>query len=137
MNEKIFLDTNIVADIIDANRKGHSQAIKLMERLIDEMFEICVSEDMLTTLFYISKDKKRTLEFFSHVVFTDWLVLHFDNDVLKDGVAIALEKSLDLEDVWQCLCAKQEGCGTIITNDLDFCDCGSIEVVTVEKYLLT
>jgi len=134
VNKKIFLDTNIVADIIDVNRKGHMQSMKLMERLIDEMAEIYVSEDMLTTLFYISKDKKKTLEFFRHVVFTDWVVLHFGKDVLQEGVGVALEQEADLEDVWQCLCAKQEGCGALITNDLMFLTCG-IEVVTVEKYL--
>lgn len=127
MSKKIFLDTNIVADIIDAKRENHTKAMKLMEKIIDDNQVVCISEDMLTTLFYISKNKKETLEFFQNVIFIDWEILNFTKDILQNGVELSLQNALDLEDVLQCLCAKQCGCETIVTNDNKFYNCG-IEV---------
>jgi predicted nucleic acid-binding protein len=135
MLKKVFLDTNIVADIIDAQRVHHQSAMRLVEKLIDEAYDICISEDMLSTLFYISKDKKGTLDFFQNVIFEDWEILHFGHTVVRDGVATALKEALDLEDVLQCLCAKNHGCDTIVTNDMRFYNCG-IRIVSAEAFLV-
>lgn len=134
MGKKIFLDTNIVADIIDAKRVNHVRSMELMKKLIVEGSTVCISEDMITTLFYISKEKSATLQFFKNVVFVDWEILYFGNNVLIEGVDLALESHIDLEDLLQCLCAKKYGCDTIITNDLSFSSCG-IEVKKMEEYM--
>lgn len=134
MGKKIFLDTNIVADIIDANRVKHEQAIHIMEKLIEDDCRVCISEDILTTLFYISKSKAQTLEFFKNVILLDWEVLSFGKSTLQEGVDIALQVSVDLEDTLQCLCAKHNGCQTIITNDSGFYDCG-LNIVNGEQFL--
>lgn len=44
------------------------------------------------------------------------------------------EKNLDLEDLLQCLCAKENGCGYLITNDKKFCDCG-VKVMSSVEFL--
>lgn len=134
MSKKIFLDTNIVADIIDAKRANHEKAMKLMEKLIYDDFVVCISEDMLTTLFYISKEKTETLEFFKNVIFQDWEILNFNKKILGDGVELSLKSSLDLEDIFQCLCAKQNGCEIIITNDSKFYNCG-LEIFSIEQFI--
>ncbi|MDD2652771.1 MAG: type II toxin-antitoxin system VapC family toxin [Sulfurimonas sp.] len=134
MSKKIFLDTNVVADIIDAKRENHTKAMKLMEKTVNDNYVVCISEDMLTTLFYISKNKKETLEFFQNVIFIDWEILNFTKDILQNGVELSLQNALDLEDVLQCLCAKQSGCETIVTNDNKFYNCG-IEVKSYD-YLI-
>lgn len=134
MAKKIFLDTNIVADIIDAKRAKHVPAMQLMEKVIEEEMVVCVSEDMLTTLFYISKEKQQTLEFFQHVVFIDWEVFGFGRAILEEGTRLALSQNADLEDVLQCLCAKQNGCEIMVTNDGRFYDCG-LEIMDVEQFL--
>lgn len=134
MSKKIFLDTNVVADIIDAKRVGHQRAMELVEKAIYEDFALCVSEDMLTTLFYISKEKAKTLEFFKNVVFVDWEILNFSKEILFEGVELAQDGNLDLEDVLQCLCAKHNSCTAIITNDSKFFNCG-LEIFSVEQFL--
>lgn len=134
MSKKIFLDTNIVADIIDAKRANHEKAMKLMEKLIYDDFVVCTSEDMLTTLFYISKEKTQTLEFFKNVIFKDWEVLNFSKRILCDGVELSLNSNLDLEDIFQCLCAKHNGCDIIITNDSKFYNCG-LEIFSIEQFI--
>lgn len=132
--KKVFLDTNIVADMIDASRKGYELSIELLEKLLVNEYEICISEDMLSTLFYISDDKKRTLEFFENIVFIDWQVLAFGRDVITQATGLSLQLNLDLEDLFQCLCAKEHGCGVLISNDKKFYNCG-IEVLQVGNFL--
>jgi predicted nucleic acid-binding protein len=134
MGKKIFLDTNIVADIIDAKRANHSQAIRVMEKLIEDDCRVCISEDILTTLFYISKSKAQTLEFFKNVILVDWEILSFGKETLQEGVDIALTEGVDLEDTLQCLCAKHNGCETIITNDSGFYGCG-LDIMNCEQFL--
>ncbi|MCK9373089.1 MAG: type II toxin-antitoxin system VapC family toxin [Sulfuricurvum sp.] len=134
MGKKIFLDTNIVADLIDANRVNHSPAIRMMEKLIEDDCGVCISEDILTTLFYISKSKAQTLEFFKNVILVDWEILSFGKETLHEGVDIALTEGVDLEDTLQCLCAKHNGCETIITNDSGFYGCG-LNIVSSEQFL--
>ena len=65
---KIFLDTNIVADLIHTSRPNHNKAMILLKQLILDNYEICISEDMITTLYYILKDKTSTLGFLEDVV---------------------------------------------------------------------
>lgn len=134
MSKKIFLDTNVVADIIDAKRASHDNAIKLMQKLIYDDFIVCISEDMLSTLFYISKEKTQTLAFFKNVIFQDWEILNFSKKILNDGVELSLKNSLDLEDIFQCLCAKQNGCDIVITNDSKFYNCG-LEIFSIEQFI--
>jgi len=130
---KIFLDTNIVADLIDISRPNHIQTLELLKHLIVNSYEICISEDMITTLYYILKNKKTTLEFIENVIFTDWHILVFGENVLKEAVKVSSEKNLDLEDVLQCLCAKENGCEILITNDREFFNCG-LSIYTTEEF---
>lgn len=134
MGKKIFLDTNIVADIIDAKRAKHLQAMRLMEKVITDDCGVCVSEDILTTLFYISKEKRQTLEFFKNVILVDWEIVSFGKNILHEGVDLALKDGVDLEDALQCLCAKHNGCEIIITNDSRFYDCG-LKIMNIEQFL--
>jgi predicted nucleic acid-binding protein len=45
-----------------------------------------------------------------------------------------LGNSLDLEDILQCLCAKENGCDVLITNDKKFYDC-DIKIMTIKEFL--
>jgi predicted nucleic acid-binding protein len=132
--KRIFLDTNIVADIIQKARPNHNNSMKLLEYLILNNYEICISEDMITTLYYILKDKKTTLGFLENLVFIDWTILIFGEKVLKNAVKLSLEENIDLEDTLQCLCAKENGCEVLVTNDKKFYNCG-IKIMTAKEYL--
>jgi predicted nucleic acid-binding protein len=131
---KIFLDTNIVADIIHTSRPNHNKSMILLKQLIVNNYEICISEDMITTLYYILKDKITTLGFTDDVIFVDWTILTFGKNVLNQAVKLSLKENLDLEDTLQCFCAKENGCGILITNDKKFYDCG-ISIYTTEEFL--
>jgi len=133
-NKKIFLDTNIVVDMIDAKREHHKDSILLLKMFIIEGYEVFISEDMLSTLYFISKDKKATLEFFENIIYVDWNIMSYGQKVISEATNISLIKGIDLEDTLQCLCAKNNGCNLLITNDKKFVNCG-IEIVNYERFL--
>ena len=133
MNKKIFIDINVVIDFLDRSRSRHEQAIKLFRYLTEEGYILCISEDMLTTIFYILKNKTLALEFLNMAV-EKWQVIHFGKEIIKEAIKICLENNLDLEDVLQCLCARENNCIMLLTNDVQFYNCG-IDVHTVEQFL--
>jgi len=83
--------------------------------------------------FYINSDKKKILNFFN-IIYKRWIILPFSKQVIKEAIEISLEKNLDLEDTLQYLCAKENNCQALITNDKNFSDYG-IEVYTPEEFL--
>ncbi len=120
---KIYFDTNIVLDIIDPTRKNHDKAKRLWELSAIYQYKIMISEDMLSTIFYINKDQNYTLEFFK-IIYKRWEIVPFGKDVIKRAIELSLEKKLDIEDVLQCFCAKENGCNLFVTGDKKFYDCG-------------
>jgi predicted nucleic acid-binding protein len=131
--KRIFLDTNVVLDILDGTRMHHEKASTLLKTAIFNRIEIAISEDMLSTLYYIHKDKTKCLRFLE-VVQRDWLVLAFGKDVIDQAIKHALDEQIDLEDALQCLCAKEHHCDALITHDQKFYDC-SLPIMTIEQFL--
>lgn len=132
--KKIFLDTNIVLDFLDKKRPLHHQAKTLMQKLILEDYEIYISEDMLSTIFYISKEKEQVLSFFATIMHK-WSVVSYGNSLIVEAINMCQENSgQDLEDTLQCLCAKKHQCIYIVTSDKGFVKCG-VEVVGYEHLL--
>ena len=135
MNSKnIYFDSNIVLDIIDSNRDNYKNANKLFKFCIFNNYKIFISEDMLSTIYSIHKDKKQVLEFFK-VIQNDWNVSIFGKAVVESAIELSLKNNLDLEDVLQCLCAKENDCDIFITNDKKFDNCG-IEIMTSEEFII-
>ena len=132
-SKKVFLDTNVVLDILDSSRPNSDSIKALLEKLIIDKYTVVISEDMLSTLFYIQKDKRKTLEFFK-IIYKRWVISSFGKDVIKEAIDLSFENSLDLEDVLQCLCAKENGCDVLITNDKKFYDC-DIKIMTIKEFL--
>jgi len=126
----IFLDTNIVLDILIKDRTNHIYITPLLKKLSD--YEVYISEDMLSTIYYITKDKTKTLEFFKFIK-DEWNIVHFGKSVVEDAVNFSLKNSTDLEDTLQCFCAKEYGC-LLITSDKNFIDC-DIKIVDYDKFL--
>ena len=132
-NKKVFFDANILLDIIIRERKGYQDAKKLWKYLVLENIDIVISEDILTNVFYISKNKKDTLIFFK-LIQNRWEITPFGEKIISDAIEHSFENNLDLEDVLQCFCAKENGCHLLITNDKRFHDCG-MTLMTTKDFL--
>ena len=123
MNSKnVFLDTNIIIDFLDKTRQNHLLAVELIEALIIEDYEIFISEDMLSTIYYLIRDKKKVLMFLKDILI-EWSIVPFNKDVVLKAIEISLETKKDFEDMLQCLTAKKYNC-VLITNDRKFVNCG-------------
>lgn len=116
-SKKVFLDINIIVDFIEPARARNKSAIQLFELLISNSYQIYISEDMLSTIFYIVKDKSLVLRFFK-VIQDKWHIVGFGGAVIRQAIDLSLEKSLDFEDTLQCLCAKENN-WEAIKNDLN------------------
>ena len=132
--KSVFLDTNIVLDILDSDRANHSDAKQLLAKVINDGYGVFISEDMLSTIFYIIKNKQAVLSFFK-LILQQWQVVPFGNEVISGAIDRCLQnQGQDFEDTLQCLCAKQLKCDFLITHDANFTDCG-IPVLTINKFL--
>ncbi|MEA2046967.1 MAG: type II toxin-antitoxin system VapC family toxin [Campylobacterota bacterium] len=133
MSKKIFLDTNIIIDFLDEKRDNHKKVEGLIAYLTLNAYTIIISEDMMSTIFYIIKNKRTTLLFFQKIL-QKWEVVPYGKVLIEKAIALALEKELDLEDVLQCLCAKENQCSVLITEDRRFLECG-ISVMGTDDFL--
>ena len=129
---RVYLDTNIILDFLDQTRPAHNDVQAIVRHLIMNDIETYLSEDMLTTIYYIAKDKSKALEFFEAVLKL-WKVVPFGQSLIFDAISIS-KNGDDFEDVLQCLTAKANGCNVLITNDQKFYHCG-IEVMSASTYL--
>ena len=92
------------------------------------------SEDMLSTIFYISKDKEKVLLFFETII-DKWSVVPYGKELISEAIIeCKMTKGQDLEDTLQCLCAKKHNCTYIVTSDKGFIDCG-VEVISYDDML--
>jgi len=122
--KKIFLDTNIILDFLDKKRALHKDAKLLIQKLIIENYDIYISEDMISTIYYVGKDKEKILNFFKTII-NRWSVVPFGTELILEAVEICQKNpTQDLEDTLQCLCAKRYDCKYIVTFDKNFIDCG-------------
>lgn len=133
MNKKIFLDINIVIDIIDEARASHLNAKNMLIKIIEQDYEIYISEDVITTIYYVLKGNIKVLYFFKNIV-RRWNVVSFGKDMIEESIDFSIQNNSDLEDTLQCLCAKKNGCKIFITSDKKFIDCG-IEILDYEQFL--
>ncbi len=131
--KSVFLDTNIIVDLLETSRPNHAKALQLIDKIILADVNIFISEDMLSTIYYIIKNKNNTCSAFQEIL-AQWQIATFGANVIKRALKMCINNpNLDLEDTLQCLCAKQNQCDLLISNDKNFIDCG-IKIVNYEQF---
>jgi predicted nucleic acid-binding protein len=134
---KIFLDTNIVLDFLDDKRLKNREAIKIIENAIINKNKLVISEDILTTVYYIAKktvSRKRILVVFEMIV-SEFLIVNFGKNVIKKSIKLCQRSNKsDFEDVSQAVCAESHQCDMIITNDKNFPKL-KVPVKTAEEFV--
>jgi predicted nucleic acid-binding protein len=118
---------------MDKNRAGYTNAVTLLDLIIERNGEILISEDMLSTIYYIIEEKVYALDFLDFIR-QRWQIVPFGKEVVTQAIKEAAKKNLDLEDTLQCFCAKAYGCDVLVTNDKGFVSCG-IPVMSVNELL--
>ena len=121
--KRVFLDTNIIVDLI-ADRKPFSKySIEIFKRAEDKRIKLFTSSHSIATTHYLLKkylEEKLLREVLQNLL--DYIsVISVDIDVIKKGLR---SKHRDFEDSIQILCAaKIEKIDCIVTRNIkDFRD---------------
>ncbi len=131
--KKVFLDTNIIVDLIADRRPFSKYAIEIFNKAEEKKIEIFTSSHSIATTHYLFKkylDEKPLRKVLYNLL--DYLtVVPVDIDVLKKGLR---SKHKDFEDAIQILCASSiEKIDCIVTrNTKDFKD-SEILVMTPDE----
>lgn len=131
--KKVFLDTNIIVDLI-ADRKPFSKyAIELFNKAEKRKIQLFTSSHSIATTHYLLKkylEEKELRDVLSNLL--DYLtIIPVGVDVLKKGLR---SKHKDFEDAIQIICASTvEKIDCIVTRNIkDFRDC-EILVLTPDE----
>lgn len=139
--KKIFLEANILIDILDDKRPTSSESAKVYEILVRgmEKFRLYTSCDLLTTVYYFTRkplgqkmalDKIKKL---NQII----KVIEFGHKEVEEAIELMErnEKYSDLEDTIQYVMARKEKCDYIITNGKAFAS-GDVPVLSSEEALV-
>ena len=136
MNNRLFIDTNVMLDLL-GERVPHYDSIAKIATLADKgKIKMIVSALSYATVFYLLskyeesnkvKEKLRKFKIISEIS-------DLDNKVIEKGLS---SNFIDFEDSLQYYCAIKADCNILITrNGKDF-KSSEIPVMTAEEYLLS
>jgi len=134
--KKVFLDTNIIVDLI-ADRKPFSKyAIEIFQLAEENKIQIFTSSHSIATTHYLLKkyiDEKSLREVLYNLL--DFLtVISVDIDIIKKGLR---SNHKDFEDSIQILCASSiENINHIITRDGKDFKGSEIPVLSPDEFFL-
>lgn len=116
--KKIFLDTNIIVDLI-ADRKPFSKyAIEIFQKAEEKEFELFTSSHSIATTHYLLKKyvDEKVLRDVLYNLFDYLTIIAVDIDILKKGLR---SNHKDFEDSIQILCASTiEQIDCIVTRNI-------------------
>lgn len=132
---KIFLDTNILLDLL-LERDKFEEAMIILNSVERGIHEAVILDITLVNVDYIAKKQKVDAKEFLKLIVKNCKITSVSNDLSLE--ALTLDNN-DFEDSLQYVCAKNEACEQIVTNDKGFY-VGELEVVSsvgfVEGFLL-
>ncbi len=135
---KVFLDTNIILDVLDARRHSAQTSIRIMELARKGYLEAVVTTQSILDAYYIASRcgiKKSEVD-----SLTKWMMSTINVRVINEpDIREALRKdNPDFEDNCQLAHADFEGCDYFITNDkkvLKRTDFSPIKMITPEQFV--
>lgn len=134
-DNKLFIDTNIILDILDDKRISHSSSRELIQTCLLDEITMAISDDIITTVYYLAQktvERKVLLEFMKFLN-ENFTLLSFDNHIIDEAIKICLENSAyDFEDTLQAVCAKTNSYKDIVTNDKKFPNIEGIKLKRVK-----
>ena len=127
MLTKVLLDTNIVMDLFDEERRSSEYSIKAVEYLLDNDAFLYVNSDTLTTAFYLLRNQKKATfkESLNAIRETSLLcdLISIEHDDVMEALILCEDEQTaykDYEDALQYVCAKKIDASLILTNDKGF-----------------
>lgn len=136
MSQRLFLDTNIILDLLGERHPFYLPIAKIATLAEKEMVELISSPIAFATVNYLltkyenaqaARDKLRKFK-----------VLCTSGNLNDQIVDMGLNSSFtDFEDALQYYCALHAGCGIIITRNGQHFKASALPVMTAEEFLIS
>ena len=127
---KIFLDTNILLDLL-LQREKFEEAMIIFNSIEKGIHEGVVLDITLVNVEYISRKQEIDTKEFLKLMVENCKVVGADNNLSMEALNL---NNNDFEDSLQYVCAKNEMCEQIITNDKGFY-LGELEVLGSSEFV--
>ncbi len=127
---KIFIDTNIFLDLI-LKRERYKEALKIFNAISNRMFTGVILDITILNIDYIAKKQVKDIRDFLNLINDTFTIIGANNKSISKALKIS---NNDLEDNLQYICANENKCDMIITNDKNFCS-GDIEAMNSTMFL--
>ncbi len=121
MPAKLFLDTNIIFDVIDVSRPNTDNVRKLLLACEEKELAFSISAVTVNTVIYVMQEKFKlnsaTLKKKLQLLFDVVEVIAFDHNIIAVGLDLDFD---DLEDSFQFASALECGADYLVTEDRMF-----------------
>lgn len=118
---RIYLDTNVLIDILSEQRPNHDYAVTLLQVIRKSPLTACLSTQSVIDASYVfTQSGKAPLEAFKTAISVVSSIIDIVS-IGKDDIAAADNSSIrDYEDAAQISCALNNRCDAIISSDRKF-----------------
>jgi len=135
--KKVFLDTNIIVDLISDRKPFSKYAIEIFQKAEEGKIELYTSSHSLATTHYLLKkymEEKSLREVLDNLL--DFLsIIAVDVNIIKKGLR---SNHKDFEDSIQIFCASSiENIECIITRNVKDFKGSEIKILTPDEFSLT
>ena len=131
---KIFLDTNIFLNLL-LKREGYEEAVVILNACSQNIFRGFVCDITLLNIDYIASKQVKDIRNFLKAVNEVFTIVGLDNAMFKKALDI---NNRDLEDNAQYICAEENSCHFVVSDDRGFYK-GDVIVLSskdfVKKYM--
>ena len=131
---KIFLDTNIFLNLL-LKRDGHEDAVLILNACSQNIFQGFVCDITLLNMDYVASKQVKNIRNFLKTVNKVFTIVGLDNVMVEKALDI---NNSDLEDNAQYICAEENSCHLVVTDDKAFYK-GDVIVLSskdfVKKYM--
>jgi predicted nucleic acid-binding protein len=134
MKKKLFLDTNIILDLLNERPENYEHAAKLMVLCDQEVLDIYASSlSFATTYYFLSKFENKVAAL---IKLRKFKLLCSVSTVDEKGIEKSLASNFpDFEDAIQYYSALSQGCDFIITRNKKDFKLSDIPVLTASEFL--
>ncbi|MBQ9548932.1 MAG: PIN domain-containing protein [Bacteroidales bacterium] len=132
----VFIDTNILLDLLEQHRKGHDESVRLFQAIRTAGCHALISTQSIIDAAYIHTAKEKALvsEFRSLIgrLMTQVRIVSISQ---ADIAAANVSAIKDYEDAAQVACALSEACDVFVTRDKGLGPVRGMEVMDVKDFL--
>lgn len=114
----IYLDTNVILDILDEKREGHSMAMTVLAAIeAGAITASCSSQSILDAAYVQNQTMKVPVELVRKALAILSDLLEILSITKEDLMAANMDTFPDYEDAAHLACARRNQCQTFVTND--------------------